>query len=338
MPIPNELITDDIQGEQYYKEYLEKIAEHQRYLAEEEGTPVTQPAATQQPKPKPAPAKSQEKKRKLVTETSDKPSPAKSSKPGLVTKRCKPTRSLSLVDAFVDEEANMQRAVEESLKNVHDAHRDTLPPVEVPPVVKVRAQDEGQAGPNLDLLTEGQARSNPDTSAIPPMTTPVIDLTSRPDSPNVHWLLQATATETTTTTTTTHPPPPQPQQSTTDSILIKHISELEQIMANLIQDNKHLEERLDSYGSRLYTLENLDIPQQKKRHDSLKTPLGSPPHQPPPPLPPVGPSGTSGSLRASRLSQLPLPLPPLSTSQSDQSKSTAASSSSKTAALAKYIA
>nr|GFD21024.1 hypothetical protein [Tanacetum cinerariifolium] len=99
-----------------------------------------------------------------------------------------------------------------------------------------------------------------DTSAIPPMTTPVIDLTSRPDSPNVHWPLQATAAE--TTTTITHPPPPQPQQRTTDSMLIKRVGELEQIMANLIQDNKHLEERLDSHGARLlYTLENLDIPQ-----------------------------------------------------------------------------
>nr|GEX77391.1 hypothetical protein [Tanacetum cinerariifolium]GEX81043.1 hypothetical protein [Tanacetum cinerariifolium] len=48
-----------------------------------------------------------------------------------------------------------------------------------------------------------------------------------------------------------------------DSILIKHIGELEQIMANLIQDNKHLEERLDSHGSRLYKLKNLDIPQQE---------------------------------------------------------------------------
>nr|GEY71535.1 retrovirus-related Pol polyprotein from transposon TNT 1-94 [Tanacetum cinerariifolium] len=100
-----------------------------------------------------------------------------------------------------------------------------------------------------------------DTSSIPPMTTPIIDLTSRPDSPNVHRPLQATATETTTTTTTTHPPPPQPQQSTIDSMLMKRISELEQIMANLIQDNKHLEESLDNHGARLYTLENLDIPQ-----------------------------------------------------------------------------
>nr|GEU92433.1 hypothetical protein [Tanacetum cinerariifolium] len=40
------------------------------------------------------------------------------------------------------------------------------------------------------------------------------------------------------------------------------IGKLEHIMANLIQDNKHLEESLDSHGARLYTLENLDIPLQ----------------------------------------------------------------------------
>nr|GEV29516.1 hypothetical protein [Tanacetum cinerariifolium] len=74
------------------------------------------------------------------------------------------------------------------------------------------------------------------------------------------------------TTTTTHPPPPQPQQSTTDSLLIKRIGKLEQIMTNLIQDNKYLEERLDSHGARLYTLENLDIPQQvSKAVDEIVT-------------------------------------------------------------------
>nr|GFC55479.1 hypothetical protein [Tanacetum cinerariifolium] len=130
-------------GEQYYKEYLEKVAKHQRHLASEEGsdpdspapkpakatkkskpstpkadlrTPVTKPASSQQPKPKPAPAKSQEKKRKLVTKTSDKPSLAKRSKPGLEPR-------------FDDEEADIQRAVEESLKSVHDAPQGPLPPV-----------------------------------------------------------------------------------------------------------------------------------------------------------------------------------------------------------------
>nr|GFA00841.1 hypothetical protein [Tanacetum cinerariifolium] len=156
MPILNKLITADIQGEQYYKEYLKKVAKHQRYLASEKGSdpdspapkpakatkkskpsapkadtrpPVTKPASSQQHKPIPAPAKSQGKKHKLVTETSDKPSPARRSKTGLVTKRHKPTSSLRSVDEsvdegipekeprFDDEEADIQRTLEESLKS-----------------------------------------------------------------------------------------------------------------------------------------------------------------------------------------------------------------------------
>nr|GEW26067.1 hypothetical protein [Tanacetum cinerariifolium] len=281
MPISNELITADIRGKQYYKEYLEKVAKHQRYLAGEErsdpdspapkpakatkksktlapkASPVTKPAAakvsestsSQQPKPKPAPAKTQEKKRKLVTETSDEPSPAKRSKPGLVTKRRKPTSSLRFIDEFVDEgipereprfddeEADMQMAVEESLKSVHDAHRGPLSPVvfkepdsgkfqplperrtpvptepschvespsiyvelgltdsdmefdeEVSPVVKIGAQDEGQAGLNPSVQIEGQAGSNPGDDAEPqPQSSPVVHA-----GPNLeHMDLEAT--------------------------------------------------------------------------------------------------------------------------------------------------
>ncbi|GKG20909.1 hypothetical protein Tco_0380710, partial [Tanacetum coccineum] len=53
-----------------------------------------------------------------------------------------------------------------------------------------------------------------DTSVIPPMTSPVIDLVSVPDSPTVHRPLPTTTAATATTTTTiitTIPPPPQPQ-------------------------------------------------------------------------------------------------------------------------------
>ncbi|GKB96161.1 hypothetical protein Tco_0982298 [Tanacetum coccineum] len=75
-----------------------------------------------------------------------------------------------------------------------------------------------------------------DTSAIPLMTSSVIDLISRPDSPNEHRPLQATATATTTTatTTTTLPLLPQQQQSATESILIKRIGDLEQHIADLV--------------------------------------------------------------------------------------------------------
>nr|GEV36616.1 retrovirus-related Pol polyprotein from transposon TNT 1-94 [Tanacetum cinerariifolium] len=100
-----------------------------------------------------------------------------------------------------------------------------------------------------------------DTSSIPLMKTPIIDLTSRPESPKVHQLLKATVTET-TITTTIHPPPSQQQQSITDSMIMKRIGELEHIMENLIHDNKQLEQRLDNHRARLYTLEHLDIPHQ----------------------------------------------------------------------------
>nr|GFA74013.1 hypothetical protein [Tanacetum cinerariifolium] len=271
----------------------------------------------------------------MVKETSDDPSPAKRSKPGLL-KKCKPTSSLRLVDEFVDkgvpekepgfddEEANLQRAVEESLNDVHFTHRGPLPPVvfrepdsgrqsseEMSNIVvlgtKSSGQDEKQGGPDpsdstdsrplpsqdiltcssidpmdegftttsyLNTTTETKAESmmsvtiQQDTSTFPSMTTQVIDLTSRPDSPNAHQPLPATATETTTTTTTTRPPPSQPTKK------------------------------------------------EEKRHDSPKTPPGFPPHQPPLLPPPTGPYETSGSSGDSGSSQVaPRPPPPLSTNQ-----------------------
>nr|GEW06971.1 retrovirus-related Pol polyprotein from transposon TNT 1-94 [Tanacetum cinerariifolium] len=145
MPIPDNLITADIQGKPYYQEYLEKVVKHQRYLADEQRSdldspapkptkatkksklsapkadlrpPVTKPASSQQPEPKPAPTK-----------------------PCSVTKRRKPTSSLRSIDESVDEgipekeprvddeEADVQRALEESLKGIYDAPRGMLPPM-----------------------------------------------------------------------------------------------------------------------------------------------------------------------------------------------------------------
>ncbi|GKD77562.1 hypothetical protein Tco_1340183, partial [Tanacetum coccineum] len=106
---------------------------------------------------------------------------------------------------FDDEEADMQKAVEESLKDVHAAHQGPLPPVvfrepyygrrqplpevqghdessslyaelgltdsetesneKVLPVIKSGVQDEGQAGPNPGVQDEGQAGPNPGDDA-----------------------------------------------------------------------------------------------------------------------------------------------------------------------------
>nr|GEV62065.1 hypothetical protein [Tanacetum cinerariifolium] len=185
-----------------------------------------------------------------------------------------------------------------------------------------------------------------DTSAIPSMTTPVIDLTSRPDSPNVHRPLQATATKT-TTTTTTHPPPPQPQQSTTYCMLIKRIGKLEQIMANLIQDSKHQEERLDSHGHIGESRDLLEVDMKEILHqrmwetNSYKTYKD---HM-------MLYEALEKSMSHDHTNELLKDLaearkkkkkrhdsPKIPPSQSDQSQSTAALSSSKTTASAKYTA
>ncbi|GJY06669.1 hypothetical protein Tco_0373723 [Tanacetum coccineum] len=103
-----------------------------------------------------------------------------------------------------------------------------------------------------------------DTSSAPLMTTLIIDLTVSQPVPTAVQAplptLTTTATATTTTTTTTLPPiPPQPKQGSSDSILIQRIGELEQHMADMVEANQALEERLDKQGSRLYKLENLNI-------------------------------------------------------------------------------
>nr|GEY79037.1 hypothetical protein [Tanacetum cinerariifolium] len=193
MPIPNKIITADIQGKQYYKEYMEKVAEHQRYLAGKKGSdpdspapkaskatkkskpsapkadlrpPVIKLASSQQPKPKPPPAKSQGKIRKLVTETSDKPSPARKYKPGLVTQQHKPTSSLRSTDEsvdegipekeprFDDEEDDIQRAVEESLKSVYDAPQSPLP------LVVIREPDSRKFQPLPEIQGKGKEKVN----------------------------------------------------------------------------------------------------------------------------------------------------------------------------------
>ncbi|GJU44385.1 hypothetical protein Tco_1201651 [Tanacetum coccineum] len=136
MPIPNDLITDDIRGEQYYNAYLEKVAKHQRYLAGEEVSDPDSPAhkldkaikhkATKKSKPS-AP--------KVAPVT--KPAVAKASKQVSTNLICTCQASKKRNEAGVpeneprldDEEAATQRAIEESLKEVHDAHRGPLPPV-----------------------------------------------------------------------------------------------------------------------------------------------------------------------------------------------------------------
>nr|GEV80169.1 retrovirus-related Pol polyprotein from transposon TNT 1-94 [Tanacetum cinerariifolium] len=212
------------------------------------------------------------------------------------------------------------------------------------PKINTGDQDEGQAGPKLGIQDEGQAGPNPgvpihqDTSSVPLMTTSTIDLTLSQSGAPLSTSLATTSTV--MTATTILPSPPQPQQSITDPTLMKRIDELEQHMVNFLQYNLALEESLDKHGSRLYKLDNLNIPHQKKRkrRDVPRTPSGSPPPRPPPPPPPAGASGVPGTSRASRSSHLPPPPPPLFTGTfgSTQQQGSEALSSSKSAASTPY--
>ncbi|GJW25457.1 hypothetical protein Tco_0039268 [Tanacetum coccineum] len=100
-----------------------------------------------------------------------------------------------------------------------------------------------------------------DTSSVPLMTTPVIDLTvSQPASTTIQASLPtSTATTAITTTTTLPPPSPQPQQGISNSIIIQRIGELERSIADQVDANQALEERLDKQGNMIHQLETQDL-------------------------------------------------------------------------------
>ncbi|GJU60621.1 retrovirus-related pol polyprotein from transposon TNT 1-94 [Tanacetum coccineum] len=135
-------------------------------------TKVTKPKAAKVTKPAGDP---NPKKRKLVKETPDDPLPTKRSKAGLVGKRRKAKSPLRLIDepsdegvpveepVHDDEEADLQRALELSLKEQEERTQGPARPVvlrepdsdKFQPLPKeatkinARNQEEGQARPNL---------------------------------------------------------------------------------------------------------------------------------------------------------------------------------------------
>ncbi|GJS19866.1 hypothetical protein Tco_0448498 [Tanacetum coccineum] len=101
MPIPNELISNNIRNAPYYNTYLEMVAKHDRKIAaQKEGK--KKPATVKQPKPGPAKEKSSKPapapKPKVTKEKPSKPSPAKHLKRGKVQKLRKGKPFLQLVD------------------------------------------------------------------------------------------------------------------------------------------------------------------------------------------------------------------------------------------------
>ncbi|GJZ27463.1 hypothetical protein Tco_0571716 [Tanacetum coccineum] len=327
---------------------------HLNLLSRHIQTEATKQSKPQPPKPTPVTTepskKDQSKKRKLVKESSEAPSPAERPKAGNVIKKRKPKSSSQLIDEFVnegvsdkepvygDEEADTQRAIEESLPSGSDAivgqllcgaqgtnweistasrclvkGRSSAPAEpsghdessslyaelgltdsemesdEEVPGIDVGDQDEGQAGPNPGIQDEGQAGSNPRATAYIKVQEN-LKLTVEE-----HMILEEPASSTGTLSSLQHltkyfsfgdqffndkPSNAENEKTTAETkaelmvsitiyqdtsaippMISLRIGKLEQHMVDLTQDNLALEERMDKHGSRLYKLENLDIPQ-----------------------------------------------------------------------------
>nr|GEV01790.1 hypothetical protein [Tanacetum cinerariifolium] len=264
---------------------------------------VTKPKTAKQTKPSTP---------KAPKHTSSQPSTSTSTptEPSKKTKRM-PKGPLQLVDEFVDkgvpdkelayddDEANLQRALELSLKEQEKQGpaclvKRTAIPTEPSrhaeslsldkelaltysesksdkgvPEINAGDHDKGQARPNPGEQNKGQARSNlGDPAESQPQSSHVVHV-----GPNLeHIDLEAslptsTAITLAVMTATTLPPPPppppppspQPQQSTADQTLLQCIGELEEHTENLLPYDLAQEERLDKHGSQLYKLENLNI-------------------------------------------------------------------------------
>nr|GEY72468.1 monodehydroascorbate reductase [Tanacetum cinerariifolium] len=284
MPIPSNLITTDIQGESYYEEYLAKVAKHQRYLAGETRSDPDSPA--------PKPTKTA-KKSKPTMPKEDPRLPVLKSAPGLVSKRRKPISSLRSVDEFVAEdipekEPRGTRVLEISTAprgqgkgkekvTEEQAARDLLTlqtPKKKSPAHQYIIQRRtsvptGSSGHDESSslyaelgLTDSEAEPNPDVQAESQDGPNPGDAEASQPLPShfVHVGLDLEHMDLNVVDAPTQPHPEQMDEGFTATAYPKRIDELEHIMENLIQDNKQLEQRLDSHGACLYTLEHLDIP------------------------------------------------------------------------------
>nr|GFC08872.1 hypothetical protein [Tanacetum cinerariifolium] len=140
------LITTDIREASYYQEYQENVAKHRGFLAGETGStqdllvpkpakPARKPQSTAHKAP-PKPSISSP-----ATETTDKPAKAKRIKRSISRKTRQPRSSPKSVGAseaeevpteepqVADEDADYQKAMEESMKDAYALPKGPLPPV-----------------------------------------------------------------------------------------------------------------------------------------------------------------------------------------------------------------
>nr|GEU75215.1 hypothetical protein [Tanacetum cinerariifolium] len=230
------------------------------------------------------------------------------------------------VPRFDDEEADIQRALEESLKSVYDAPRGPLPPVALDLLTlqtpKKKSHDDQFIFQRRTSIPTESFGHGEFSSLYAGLTDSEIQdnkyLEKRLDSheSRLHILENLDI--------------PQQVSKAVDEIVTDAVDwAIQAPLQNRFRDLPEADMK-EILHQRIWETNSY-----KAQEDHMM----SLPHQPPPPSPPTGPSGTSGSPRASGSSQvLPPPPSPLSTNQEGQSHGSTAPSSLKTAVSAEYKA
>ncbi|GJT89014.1 hypothetical protein Tco_1070731 [Tanacetum coccineum] len=205
MPIPKELISNNIRNASYYNAYLEMVAKHdQKVVAEKEV--MKKSASTKQPKPKPAIKKSSKlapaPKPKV---TKEKPSKASTAKPpelkpakekstkatplqkdgkGKVAKARNVKSSFQLVNEPDEEPAHSEPEPEpeqEGARKEYDMERDIQMSLE-----SFQAQGHAQVGATEEASTGPYAQPQDDTSANILHDSPPADAETRVESDKIN--------------------------------------------------------------------------------------------------------------------------------------------------------
>nr|GEV57542.1 integrase, catalytic region, zinc finger, CCHC-type, peptidase aspartic, catalytic [Tanacetum cinerariifolium] len=388
MPIPSKHITANIREAPYYQEYQENEASV-HCLETPLKHSISSPVTSTQPGPTSVPAKTQENKCKQATGTTDKPAKAKRIKHSASRKAHQPRSSPKSVGEseaeevhaeelqVTDEDADFQKALEESMKDAYALPKGPLPLVVIRELesgkistsprnseeesekimlgVEKGSQDEGQAGSNPDETSEGQAGSNPDeTSEGQAGSNP--DETSEgqagPNLGNAEARVQSTSSpmvyagsdlEHMDLDVDNVSPQPSTEQLY-DGFTATVYPNVQENLKLAVEESVLLEEPASSSGT-LSFLQHLsrdfsfgDQFFSDKPSDADKSTETKVESMPPPPPPPVGPSGTSGAPSAFGSQVTPPPPPPTSTNQDSLSKGLAAPSPTKTAATTEHQA
>ncbi|GJV15427.1 retrovirus-related pol polyprotein from transposon TNT 1-94 [Tanacetum coccineum] len=163
MPIPDALLTDAIKSAPYYSSYLEHVTEYQRYLNEEHDKAddkSPEPASSQPPKPT-LDHMNPPRKTKLVDEVVDEGVPEKE-------------------PAHDDEEANLQRALELSLKEQGERTQGPARPV------VIREPDSGRIQPLPEVQGKGKEKVAEEQAAHDLLTLQ----TPKPKNPADQFIFQ----------------------------------------------------------------------------------------------------------------------------------------------------